>query len=458
MRYVFFAEECYPYCLAKHLIDEGEDVIVATVRDKKELMLPNAYSEDAETKRNRLSIYDGMLKKQPVGRVLDLLSRVKKSAQHEYFFFFDYIDMYKLGEKLLRMGFRVGHFPTEFYFHLEKDRLFAKHFVDQSYPRVKVAEAHNFKKIQDGIKFLQKTDDIYVLKSNGKFGKTVVPKTEDPEVAREVLIDAMMKQRSDYEKQGFLLEKKIVNALEVTPVMVFWNGKPVYSVVELENKEIGSGNIGEQKGGNQALSIRTDINCELNWIAFPKVTRAMARTKPGLTVWDCGLLFDGRDFWFTEFCGDRFGWDGILSEMVMRDDGKPFVGNFFRDLVNGESPLLNEYGASVRIFTGIGGKKELEEETPFYYNEKIANYLFLYNVKKSGKNIVSVPGYDFVGAVVGASDTVEGAVGKAYDCLDSLYYEKIYFRPQSDFLGTDYRTAILNRLRVIEPFITEVGQ
>jgi hypothetical protein len=79
----------------------------------------------------------------------------------------------------------------------------------------------------------------------------------------------------------------------------------------------------------------------------------------------------------------------------------------------------------------------------------------LYNVKKVGDDVVSVGDYDFVAAVTGASDTVAGAVSKAYDLIDSTYFEKIYFRPKSDFLATDYKTSIPNRLRAIEPFIEE---
>lgn len=454
MRYVFFAQECYPYCLAKHLIDEGEEVIVATVVNKSELQLPDPYSESAESRRNRLSLYDGMLKKQSVAKVMDDLKKVKRSAQDDYFFFFDYIDMFKLGEKIMRMGFRVGHFPTEFYFNLEKNRIFAKYFVQECYPKVKVAEAHNFTKVKDGIRFINEVDDIFVLKSNGKFGRTIVPRTDKLDVARKVLIDGLNKQRQDYEKQGFLLEKKIVDGLEVTPVLVFWNGEPVYSLVELENKEIGSGNVGVQKGGNQVLSVRTSLDCKLNRIAFPKIVYATAREKPGLTIWDCGLLYDGKDFWYTEFCGNRYGWDGILSEMVMRDDGEPFVGNYFRDIMRGNNPLLNEFGVAVRLFSYIG-EKEAKTECPFMYSKDIEPYLFLYNVKKVGDDVVSVGDYDFVAAVTGASDTVAGAVSKAYDLIDSTYFEKIYFRPKSDFLATDYKTSIPNRLRAIEPFIEE---
>lgn len=255
-----------------------------------------------------------------------------------------------------------------------------------------------------------------------------------------------------------MLEEKIANCLEVTPVMVFYNGEPVYSLIELENKEIGAGNIGPQKGGNLALSIRTPMDCAINNMAFPDVVHEMAKKHPGLAIFDMGLLYCDGVFYFTEFCAMRYGWDGIFSEMVMRDDGEPFVGAYFQDIVGGNNPLINTYGASVRLFN-IASEMEFTEQSeggiPIHIDDGIENNLFLYRVKQKGKKIVSVGGRDLLGVATGSSNIMETAVGKAYDVVRGVTFDRLYYRPKFDFLSTDYQSSILNRLAAMKPFIEE---
>ncbi len=369
--------------------------------------------------------------------------------------------MYKIAEKVLRMGFSNGLFPTKFYYDMEKEREMAKKFVKKNYKGIIVADAFNFTSIKDGIKFLNEAqEDTYVLKSNGNRAKTIVPKSGDVEEGKKILIEALTKQKKEYEEGGFLLEKKIPNCLEVTPVMVFYNGKPIYSIVEFENKEFGAGNIGLQKGGNLSLSVKTPIDCELNRISFPDAIYELAQKQPGLSVYDVGLLYDGDDFYFTEFCAMRFGWDGIFSEMVMRDDGNPFVGNYFEDIVKGKNPIINNYGASVRLFNihgDTGCTFICEDGIVVEWDESVENNLFFYQIKKKGKETVTVGGFDLLGVATGASNILETAVSKAYEVVDAVNFEKLYYRPKFDFLSMDYKSSILNRFSAMKPFIEEIS-
>jgi len=467
MIYVFFSLEPYPLPIAKHLIDEGHKVVVGVVKSVTELGIPD--SKDDETpqfKKQRLSCYDGLLKKQPFGQVLSMLAKVPKNKQDEYFVFFDHSNLFNIAETVSKMGFKRGLFPTKWDWRMEKERELAKDFVKKNYPDVRVADSFNFKTVKEGIAHIEKSDSIYVLKSNGNAGKAIVPRTSEVEVGKRIVTSALLKDRANYETGGFLLEEKIANCLEVTPVMVFYNGEYVYSLVEMECKSLGAGDIGVQKGGAIGLNVRTEQHCRMNEIAFPKVIYDLAKKKPGIAIYDAGLLYNGEDFYFTEFCSARFGWDGMFSEMVMRDEGEPFVAKFFEDICNGVNPLKNKYGAAVRLFNLEGNGEETassKDDIPVEWEEDVADNTFFYLIKKAPPgegveegDVVSVGGYDLLGVATGASDSLDTAVGRAYYAAERVIFEKIYYRPMFDFLSMEYESSILNRLAAIKPFLKEV--
>lgn len=458
MKYVFFVYDPYPYPLIGHLLEEGQEVIVGVVKFLDELKLPGV--EDTETqerKRLRLSVYDGLVEKKTAETVLAELSKVPDKEKDNYFIFFDFNNMYNISERVMKMGFKHGMFPTKFYFDMEKDREMAKKFVGKNYRGIELADARPFKKVSDGIEFLKRTDMIYVLKSNGNTAPTLVPKGDDVEQARNQVIEQLKKYSGGYEQGGFMLEQKIPDPIEVTPVLVFYDGEPIYSLVELECKNFGAGDIGVQKGGNLALSCRTPLNCKLNRRAFPKAIYDLAKKQPGLAVYDIGLLYSEGKFYFTEFCGMRYGWDGIFSEIVMRDDNSPFVSRYFEDLKAKKSPLVKQYGASVRLFSissSMGEDLDASQSgVSVKWKPTVKNNLFLYRVKKGGDGVVTVGGWDFIGVATGAGDTDEEAVKNAYEVIKGVEFDRLYHRPMFDFLSKDYKSSIPNREEAIRKFL-----
>lgn len=454
-KYIIISDECYLMPVAKHLIDEGRDVTVGFIKDRASLRLPDFKdTETPEDKKERISVYDGILPKKSLGEVMSFLKTVKN--KDDYFVLFDYNDAYKIAEMVLKMGFRNGLFPTEFYYRLEKDRVLAKKFVERYYKGIKVGEYQDFKKIVDGIKKIEESDELFCLKSNGNEGKTVVPNSDNIENEKKLLIDTLQKYKKEYEQGGFTLEKKIPDCLEVTPIIVFYNGVPVYSLAEFENKQYGAGNIGAQKGGNQCLSIRTELDCKLNKIAFPEIIYSLAKKQPGLAIYDCGLLYDGKDFYFGEFCGMRYGFDGLYAEIVMRDEGKPFVADYWEDIIAGKSPIKNKYGAALRLFNYEGNSIDTEDPKsgiPMLWDKSIENNLFIYQMKKEKGEIVDTAGKDFIATMTGSSDNMEEAVKEMYNRVDKFYFEKLYMRPMFDFLSNDYNSSILNRIKAMEKYL-----
>jgi phosphoribosylamine-glycine ligase len=458
VKYVFFVYEPYPYPIIGHLIDEGQNVTVGIVKFMRQLNLPDVPDEESEEDRQRrMSVYDGLTEKKTAEQVISELARVPQSEKDDYFIFFDFNNMFNISERVLRLGFRNGLFPTKTYYELEKDREMAKKFVSRNYRGIEVADARTFKTTKEGMDFLKRTDEVYVLKSNGNSAPTMVPKTDDPEEAKQQVIEQLKKYSAGYEQGGYMLEQKISDAVEVTPVLVFYDGEPIYSLAEFECKNFGAGDIGVQKGGNLALSVRTPLNCKLNRRAFPRVVYDMAKKQPGLAVFDIGLMFDGKDFYFTEFCGMRYGWDGIFSEIVMRDTGSPFVNDYFQDLKNKESPIRNKFGASVRLFSVSTGTGEDTELPPSGIAVKSTgerkNNLFLYRVKKASDGVVTVAGWDFVGCATGAGETMQEAADNAYKTVKTVEFDRLYYRPEFDFLSDAYSSSIPNRYAKLKRYL-----
>lgn len=454
MIYVSIGYDCYALPIMKHLQDEDKEILVGVVEDREDLKLDESCEpEKARQRAERLSNHRGLLRRRPYKQILNKLTSVPMDQQSEYFFFFDFNDMYPIANQIREMGFAQGLFPTEQDYKIERERELAKKHVQKHYPNLKVAEAATFKTVEEGVAYINNSDSVYVLKSNGNLGKTVVPQTDDPKIARQLIEDALKKYTKEYEAQGYLLEKKILNALEVSPVLVFWNGEPVYSLAEFENKPYGCGDIGPLKGGCQALNVRTPLKCGLNDIAFPPIVYDIAKRRKGMYIADAGLLYDGKDFYFGEFAGNRAGWDGILAQLVMRDDGEPFVANFFEDVISGKNPLKRKYGTYIRLFNYEGGYEDSgtpKDDIPLFYYKSIEKNLFLYNVKLKDDNVVSVGGADFLGAITGSSDVLTSAINKTYKYLDKFHFERLYYRYIEDFKSTVYPTSIMNRYNAME--------
>lgn len=438
-QYIFITSECDPLPIAWRLQEEGHLVLVGIVDELMAKASPGILE-----KRSRL--YDGLLEKRDAEKLLAEMAGY--SAKDQWFVMFDYGDLWPWAERALAMGFRKGVFPTESGYQLEEDRQAGKAFAKKHYPALHVNEANSFKTVEEAAAFLEENPDtVYVLKADASSAETVVPITNDPELARRQLLGALQSEGKEYEKDGFTLEEKIQNAIELSPVMVFWEGEPLFSLVEIENKGYGAGNVGRLTGGCQNLSIQTPLDCRLNRIAFPPVVEQMAKRHPGAGIYDAGLLWDGQRFQFTEFCGQRWGWDGIFSEIAMSGG----CGAHFESLRAGQSPLRHEYGASVRLFQTQPDPEvadTFEDGYAMAWKEDVAEQLYFYCMTEREDGAKVSVGYrKDLGVATGASRFLEEAVESAYDAVRGFAMTGAYYRPKFDFCSRDYATSIMNRYR-----------
>lgn len=442
LKYLFisFGGESLP--IAYKLVQEGKTVVYGMIEDNKDILTKDEIEghklEKPEDKKYRFKLYDGLVEKNTASEVTKWANGVKNPS--EWFVFSDINNTFKYMEELRAMGF-TGLMPTEEERTLEADRNKAKGFVKKHYKDLEVAEVQEYHKIEEAIAFLEETEDTWVLKALGERGKTIVPQTHDVDFAKTALIDVLTEKKKDYESEGFILEKRIHPVREITPAIVFWNGKPIFTDVDIENKPAFDGNLGCQTGCSQCIVFKTDLEAKINKIAFPSIVYEMAKNHKGMFVWDASIYLDEEDeMYFGEFCANRMGWDSIFAEITMSES----TSSFFESIVAGENPFVHNYGATVRVFNIMPNGKMMEDGL-IQWKEWIADYLFVYDMYKKGEIFVTTGATWDTAIITGCGEDAKEAIHHAYENCEDFNFEADMHRTKEDFLSHDYENAIMDR-------------
>ena len=467
IKYAIITYDGSPASIAAQLLREGNVVLYAQVENPKDLGVDSGLSQEEtpEAKKRRLSIYDGILHKMKVNDLLSYLSKVKDEEKDDWFFIVDFNSLFKVAQKVHKMGFNKGMFPTEDDFNREKDRNASKEFVKKNYTKLKVAETHKFNKIDDGIAFLRENKGQFALKSDGNFVDTVVPLTDNDDFAREELIFQLKKNQSGYEK-GYTLEQKIKNPIEVAPQLIFWDGEVIASTIDIETRMIGSSETGFQTGGNENAVFQTSLKDPINKLAFPPAVYEIAKNRKGMFIFDCGILFDEKgDAYFTEFAGNRWGWGGVFSELSMARTESRCASEYFEAIASGKNPFKYAYGTTLSIYNLLPDKDETglyRDGIPFQWDPKINHVFFPYQVRKekveTGEDetmemtlqVGSTYTCGLLAYTTGYGNTFDEAVDTLYKNFDSnVYCGSMYYRPKLDFKTTTYTAALKNRINYL---------
>lgn len=438
MKFIIFTYYGYGLQIAYKLLQEGNDVLVAQVQNNYELGNGDK-PEEPEQKKMRLSLYDGIMTKYPATEVIKKMQNIKN--KEDIFVIFDLNSLWKYSEMCLKMGFTNGIFPTRADWKLEEEREKGKKIVKKYYPDLEVAEVQEFQKTEDAIKFIEESDDFWVLKGNNDDAETIVPNTKNLEFSKDELIDALKKEKSLYEKDGFILEKKILNPMELTPEAMFYDGKLVSATLDIESKPRAAGDEGHQCGCALDLVCQISQEDEIFKKAFPKFVFDEAKRRKGLFVWDAGILAKDDKFYFTEFCSCRFGWDAIETEIAMSESAT----DFFLKLSSGENPYKYQYGVSVRGFQPNNDKHELKEERMSWL-QSVDKDVWLYDIKlsKEENSVNATTDWDKV-VFTGQGETINQAVDRAYEVREGFSFPGLEVRPKYDFLSKEYPCSIINR-------------
>lgn len=435
--------------LAMHLQKEGKDVMVGVVDDLKSAGMKKP--EDKESKKRRQLNFKGIL---DIYKAEDLLKKMEKFPNKEdYFVICDFNSLYEYADKIIKMGFIHGLFPTKFDYKLENDRKMAKEFVESYYPELKVAECLEYKDIDEGIEMIEGSEEFWALKGNDISCQTVVPYTHNINFAREEIIDALRSHKEDYERQGYILERQIRDGVEFCPQMVCYNGIPVAYSVDIENKAIGSGNCSIKAGCAHDLVVAMDSDATIIPKAFPEAVLKLAKKHKGLFYVDANLILKDGELYFLEFCFQRMGYDAIQTECEMAGG----VSNYFEAIANGCNPYEKKYGVAIR---GFNMHKDDDGESKggmqMRWLPEYEDHTWLYDAYKDDKGKYLNCGYEWelLSVFTGSSDDVEYAIIKAYEAVNEFSFNEMYTRSEGDFNDRNYHGNVLDRLEAIEDLIS----
>ncbi len=454
MKYIIFTYAGEGLPIAHKLQEEGQEVIVGIVEDRKTTLTRiEKKTNDSETsveKKRRLSLYKNMINKIPAVKLLRQMKRIKD--KDNYFVFFDYNNLFRYADHVKALGFTRGNFPTEKDRLFEVDRDFSKNFVKKYYKDVKIAEKAEFRTIRRGKKFLKENngDKVWVLKGKNLWAPTFVPNTDDPELAKWQVIETLEAFKDYYEDAGFILERKIISVAEVTPERIYYDGKLLSLTINFENKQIGSGNISLQTGCAADLVFPIDLDNKIDKITFPPIIDKMAKKHKGLFIWDASLLIDKKtgDIYFGEFCPNRPGYNSFFTCLSQL----PSIHYFFEKIVKKENPFeLGTVGVSTTLFNLLRDPTErhLLSGASVNYTQEASKHIWSWDVYKKKKNDkMRIVGYDWqLAPITGVGHSIDEATRMLFENIEGFSLAGIYYRPKSDFLSLDYPSSILNRLR-----------
>jgi hypothetical protein len=451
MKYIIFTFDGGGFPIAKHLQDEGHEVIVGQVEERKATLTRAEKRSNGEEgvleKKRRLALYKNLVERVPADLLIKRMGRIKNPK--EFFVLFDFNNLFRYADQVRDMGFN-GHFPTEQDRLFEVDRDAAKEFIKKYYPNIVITEKHEFRSIRRAKKFLRETKDVWVLKGKAQSAPTFVPEVNDPELARWQIIETLEAFSDSYEEAGFVLDKKIASPIEITPEKIYYDGVPICMSLNFENKPIGSGNLSLQTGCATDLVFPISMQNRIHDIAFPPIVDKLAKRHKGLFFWDASLLFDKTTgtIHFGEFCPNRPWYNSFFTYLSQM----PSTNHFFESVVAQKNPFtLGTVGASVTLFNLHRDPTEryLLSGASVNYTQESAKNIWPYDVYKKTKNDkMRIVGYGWeLSPITGAGRSIDEAVRNVYKNVDNFSLAGAYYRPKYDMLSMDYPTSILNRLR-----------
>lgn len=447
MKYIFITFSGLSLPVAYKLQESGFEITVGVIENIADYVMEEESSRAHESdfdKGRRLSLFKNMIKMQPAEKVVEWMKTV--ANPHEYFVFFEENNLYRWADKVKDLGFE-GNFPTKEDYLFEIDRNRAKEFVKTNY-KLYTPEVKEFSKVEEAVKFLETTQDIWVLKGKDDSAKTFVPDAKDLNLAKGQLIEMLENFPQKYEKLGFILELFIPSIIELTPEKMYYDGVPLTTTLAFENKSFGSGNISVQTGSAEDLVFPTDMEDRINKLAFPPIIDEMARAHKGLFIWDASILINKKDgkMYFGEFCSNRPGYNTFFTELAQARS----INGFFEDVVHKKNPFtLGTVATSIRIFN-LNRDEETEqvsEDISIDYNKEIESDLWLWDVKKNQRGKMLCVGSDWNLAIItGAGKSIDEAIAKTYKNIENFSFVGAYYRSKDDFLSHEYSTSIINRL------------
>lgn len=409
--------------LALQLQAEGHDVTLCTLwpRDGKR--------EDREKRIRYLKRNgDGLLRKLWDDKAEAEILRRRKDQP---IVIFDQIYGYEFGERLRRAGVTVlGGTKAGYLLETERDqtlKMLKRLGVD-------VPEQHAFgpRSVEKVKRFLENADRLYVLKSDNPKVDVLVPKSSNDEVLAKLEADA-----DEINADGLVLQQK-VEGVELAVETWYWEGMPLFAVVDLELKRKYNEMSEVQTGCSADLVFLTPVDSQLR----EKVNGPLD-SLAGTGLLDLSVIFEPHTgkAWALECCGSRFGYNCFYTMLTLLD--MP-VGLFLQLYLEGELDPREAfssdepYAASIRVFND-----NKTEDVPISWLGHSEAQFFCWDCRYDQKKGPVTCGDEAVGIIAARGELPESAMAKVKDGFRRLVMPTKWARD-------DFERPLLDRFRTLK--------
>lgn len=418
---------------AKKLLEEGEEVVVATSFDE----------DDAAVLAAKRKVGDGWVE------VVDIADAVEDERGDDVYWIFAENCFVDEAKQLIAAGQKVFPPSIELGDRLEHDRHFAVEIAERY--GLQSPPTHEFSSLDEGLAFLDaNADKAYVFKPDDSGGvnfSTFVPvRKEDADANRELY--NYLSHRTE-EPGGYILQQRIPleDALEVNCEAWIADGEPFLATVGLEVKRKNTYDLGEMCGcaGDFTQCIPLDS---------PLVQQTIAKLFPFYAeerytgFADVNVIFtkDGEPY-FLEVC-NRFGYNAHPNLfLALATDG---LGNILADFTDGKvegmrDRFRGDVGCSLTLFIDhprIG--------LPIHIDEDTRAQFYPFDGYDEGGQLMLTEYSDEIGIFLGHGRDIPAAWAAVRDAVvfdEAVSVPDMYYRFDLD--ETNYYNAPVLRMKAL---------
>jgi hypothetical protein len=320
-------------------------------------------------------------------------------------------------------------------YNLEHDRKATRDLIEKLYPSIDTGDYHEFKKPDEGIKFLEKNKKLYVLKGFNTEADTIVPDSNDLDDNHEILIDALEDDdQGYYEKNGFILEEKIPDVIEFTPEAIGFDGELRCVSINVEHKRFGS-RSGPQVGCNSNIVVWLE-EYEKVFDTFLEPLASRMLRKNEMTVWDLSVLYSPsrKKYYAGELCPNRMGFDAVYAQCATFGSASDWLAH-----VMGEDKEYFDIGVSLRVFN-------VEKTQAIFIGDPANENVWCYDIHKEENKLQSVGAGRDAYVLTAASDDMDEAIDELYELEHGVEFDPGFNLEKHDWYDKEWPINVLHRI------------
>ncbi|MCK9370226.1 hypothetical protein M0R04_10000 [Candidatus Dojkabacteria bacterium] len=408
-------------------------------RQGDNIILAYNMPEDEEKQEEYNLVGNGLVQK------ITLKEAMNECVGKNYVWIFDQNHSEEEAQQLRDKGEKVFG-STELTNRMEKDRSYAVNIMKEA--GIESPETEEFTSIEEGLKYLDENmDRAFVFKPDDSSLShlTFVPSNWEDEKANRELY-GYIKNLTEGTDLYVLQERK--KGLELNIEAWFFEGKPFFAILGLENKRKLNRDCGCNVGCAQDVDTILPLNCPLVQNTLAKLFPFYEKEKyTGFA--DMNVIYCDNKFYFLEVC-NRFGYNFHVNLFLAL--GIETFGNIMCDFIDGKidnfyNKFRKGFGASISLYTDhhrIG--------LPLYIEDRIKDKFYHYDSYINEEGDLLLAGYDNqVGVMTAFGYTIEEAAKEVINIVDveeDINFPDMSYR--SDLHKDDYYQSPIKRFNALK--------